>query len=336
MDVKPHKPSFSLLANQADITSVIEDRFVSISYTDEAGFASDVLEIILTDHLSDAPIQIPPTGAELDFSLGFQGNLQKIGKFVVDEVELAGNPGEMTIRARAAPFDESKGGAKAIQSQKTRVWKKGQTLGDIVKKIAKENGLKPAVAKELATIKLPAIEQASESDLNFLARIARKYDAVVKPSAGQLVFAKLGNSKTVSGLVMPTVTVDVKEVSRWRMVRSTRETAGTVVAYWHEKKAAKKHEVKTGGGEPVKRLKMYYATAEMALAAARAELDKRKRHAVTLSLDCQGRPEIVAEAALNLNGFRDGIPIKWLVKRASHVLSSSGYTTSIEAELPNE
>jgi phage protein D len=336
MDVKPHHPTYRLLANQADITDVIRERLVSLRYTDEAGFNSDVLEIVLADHETAKPIQIPPTGALLDLSFGYEGLIREVGKFIVDEIELAGWPGEMTIRARAAPFDTSKGGIKAMQTQKTRVWPKGLTLGVIVKKIAKENGLNPSVSKELSSVKVPAIEQASESDLNFLARLARKYDSVVKPTSGQLVLAKVGSSKTVSGQTMPSVSVDIHSVSQWRVVQSTRETAGTIVAYWHETKAAKKHEIKAGTGEPVKRLKMYYPTQSMALAAARAELAKRERHAVTLSLTCIGSTDLVAEASLVLSGFRPGLPADWVIKRADHQLSGNGYTTTIEAEIPNE
>ena len=329
------RPEFRLLANQADITATIQDRLVSLRFTDAAGLESDVLEIVLADHDPLQPIQMPPTGAELELFLGYDGLAQRMGLFVCDEVELAGWPGEMTIRARAAPFDTSKGGKQNLQTQKTRSWPKGTKLGDMAKKIAKEHGMEAAVAKSLASIALPHIDQADESDLHFLGRVAKKYDAVVKPAGGKLVLAKKGETKSVSGEQLPAVALVPTDVSRFRVVMSKRETAGMVVAYWHAVKQAKRNEVKAGQGEPVSRLKMYYPTKEMALAAARSELQRRERGMVTVSLTMPGRTDLVAEAPLTLAGFRDGVNGEWVITRVEHSLDSGGYSCTVEAETPN-
>lgn len=331
-----YRPDYRLLANSTDITALIRDRLLSLRYTDEAGMESDVLEITLADYDPANPIQVPPTGAELELFIGYDGALDRVGMFVCDEVELAGWPGEMTIRARAAPFDQSKGGLSALQTQKTRSWAKGTKLGDMVKKIAKEHGMESAVMGSLAAIVLPHIDQADESDLHFLGRVAKKYDAIVKPAAGKLVLAKVGSAKTISGQSLPTVTLAPGDVSRFRVVMSKRETAGMVVAYCHAVKAAKRHEVKVGSGEPVRRLKMYYPTQEMALAAARSELDRRERRKVTVSITLPGRTDLVAEGRVILDGFRDGVNGEWSITRAEHSLDSNGFTTTVEAEQPND
>lgn len=329
-------PQFRLLANSQDITDVVNNRLVSLRFTDEAGMASDVLEVVLADNDPAAPIQTPPTGAELQLFLGYDGAAERIGLFVVDEIELAGWPTEMTIRARAAPFDLSKGGLAQLQTMKTRSWPKGTKLGAMVSKIAKEHGLEAAVAEKLAGIVLPHIDQSDESDLHFLGRVAKKYDAIVKPAAGRLILAKTGEAKTVSGQALPKITLTPPDVSRWRVVKSRRETAGMVVAYWHATRQARRHEVQVGSGEPVTRLKMYYPTQEMALAAARSELDRRERRRVTASVTLPGRTDLVAEGRAILSGFRDGVDGEWSIIRAEHSLDSRGYVTTIEVETPNE
>lgn len=329
-------PDYRLLANSEDITAIIRDRFVSLRFTDEAGMDSDMLEITLTDHDPMVPIQIPPSGAELELFLGYDGASQRMGLFVFDELELAGDPGEMVIRARAAPYDKSKGGKSDLQSQKTRSWKAGTKLADMVAKIAKEHGMQPAVAKSLQSIKLPHIDQADESDMNLLVRIAKKYDAVVKPAGGKLVVAKRGESKTVSGQELPTITLTPNDRTSWRMVQSKRESAGMVVAYYHAVKQAKRHEVKVGKGEPVRRLRQYYPTQEMALAAARAELSKRERGKVTISITLPGRTDLAAEAKLVLAGWRPGIPTDWIITRVEHSLDEGGYSSTLEAEQPDK
>lgn len=330
------KPDYRLTANQQDITETIKKRLVSLRYTDEAGMESDVLEITLSDHDPDNPIEVPPTGAELELFLGYDGDLDRIGMFVCDEVEISGWPGEMTIRARAAPFDLSKGGLASLQTQKTRSWAKGTLLGSMAKKIADEHKMAPAIADILSKVVLPHIDQADESDLHFLGRVVKKYDGIVKPAAGKLILAKLGSAKSVSGLFLDSVTLTPGEVSRFRVVTSKRETAGMVVAYWHAVKSAKRHEVKVGKGEPVKRLKMYYPTQEMALAAARTELDKRERKQTTVSVTLPGRTDLVAEARMFLEGFRDGVDGEWSITRAEHTLDGSGFVTTVEAEKPND
>lgn len=328
-------PEYRLLANQADITNTIRRRLVSLRYTDEAGLDSDMLEIVLTDHEPERPIDIPPTGAELELFLGYDGAAERIGLFVADEVELAGWPGQMTIRARAAPFDTSKAGKTSLQTQKTRSWDAGKTIGDVVKTIAAEHGLEPAVADLLASIALPHLAQTDESDINFLSRVARRYDAVIKPAGGKLVLAKVGTSKTVTGQSMPTVTLAPGDVTSWRMSVSKREKSGTVVACWHDTQAAKRHEVQVGTGDPVTRLKMYYPNQDLARSAAQAEIQKRERGTVSVSVTLPGRTDLVAEGRLVLRGFRPGVNGEWSIKRTEHTLSGGGYVTSVEAETPN-
>ena len=329
---QPVRPQYRLLANRADITATVADRFISLRYTDEAGLDSDMLEITLADHDPARPIQLPPTGAELELSLGYDGRLQRVGLFVVDELELSGWPGQMTIRARATPFEGSKGGMSQLQSQKTRSWPKDTLLGDVVRTIAAEHKMQAVVAPEMAGIVLPHQDQMDESDLNFLVRLAKRYDGVIKPAAAKLVLAKRGQAKTASGQSIPTVRLVPGDVSDYRVSLTKRDGGGTVVAYWHATKQAKREEVKIGQGEPVLRLKRYYQAPEVARAAAQAEYDSRVRRQATLSLSMPGRIDVLAEGRLELAGFRPGVSGAWIVTRAEHSLDDSGYRTDIEAE----
>lgn len=328
------RPDFQLLANQADITAMVRDRLISLRFTDKAGLESDMLELKLADTDTLAPIQMPPTGAELELFLGYDGKAQRMGLFVVDEIELAGWPGEMTIRANAAPFDRSKGGKSNLQTQKTRSWAKATTLGAMADKIAREHGMEAAVAKSLAAISLPHLDQTDESDMHFLVRVAKKYDAVVKPAGGKLVLAKSGETKSMSGEPLATVALTPGDVSGFSVRQSQRENSGTVVAYYHAVKNAKRVEVKVGQGEPVTRLRMYHPSKDMALAAAKSELDKRQRANRTLSVDMAGRTDLTVEAPLTMAGFRDGVNGDWIITSVDHNLDNGGYACRVEAETP--
>src|SRR5690606_3093102 len=124
------------------------------------------------DHDTANPIQIPPTGAELQVYLGYDNELTLMGLYIIDEVELSGWPGSMAIRGRAAPYDAlSKGGKSSLQSQKSRSWARGLKLGSVVQTIAAEHGMEAAVSASLSDITLPHFDQTEESDMSFLVRL---------------------------------------------------------------------------------------------------------------------------------------------------------------------
>lgn len=325
---------FRVSANASDITAAVASRLISLRLTDDTGYQSDLLEIVLADNDPANPIQIPPKGAELEVWLGYDGDLSRMGLFVCDEIELAGWPGTMTIRGRAAVYDKTPKGKTDLQTQKVREWPDKTKLGDMVSKIAKEHGMEPAVSKSLQSVVLPHLSQTEESDVSFLVRVTKQYDAVVKPSGGKLVVAKRGEGTSTSGDELPAVTLDASQCTSFRMTQATREAPGTVVAYWHNKKSAKRIEVKVGSGDPVKRLRHYYPTQDAAQAAAQGDLDKRTRKQATLSVSMPGNPQLMAEGKLTLTGFRDGVDGEWLVRSVEHELTEGGYSCHVEGEKP--
>lgn len=334
MELK-HRPAYRIQANGADVTAAMLERFVEMTLTDEAGHTSDTVEIVLADHIPDKPIALPRTGAELRVWLGYQGALTDRGLFVVDEVELAGAPGRMVIRGRAAPFETSTGGKVDLQTQKSRSWAKGTTIGSMVRKIAGEHGLQAKVDGALSGIALPHTDQSSESDMNLLSRIAARHDAIAKPAGGALVFARRGEGAAPGGGTMPRVTLTPADGRDYRVTIASRDGAGTCVAYYRDIRKAERHEVKVGEGEPVRRLRQSFPDAGSATAAARAALRKDARGERTLSYTIPGRATLSAECVLTLRGFRDGVDGEWLVKSVTHRIDSGGFVTEIAGELPN-
>lgn len=245
------KPCFSVIANETDITSVISDLYEYISITDGTGYESDTCEISLIDD-PIRPIELPKKGVELRISMGYDLAMVDMGLFIVSEVSLSGPPEKMTIRGRAVPQLTSKNGITSLASQKTRSWPKDTSVSAVVTKIAREHGLDLFVSDAIAKIKLPHFDQSDESDLNFLLRIAKRYDVICKPAGGKLLFVKRGE------IDLPNLILSKEEVSDWEMISSTSDSAGTVIAYWHDKKGAKRKEVKVGDGEPVRRLRHTY------------------------------------------------------------------------------
>lgn len=103
-----------------------------------------------------------------------------------------------------------------------------------------------------------------------------------------------------------------------------------MIAYWHDKKGAKKHEVKVGDGEPVKRLRHTYQDEKSAYAAAQTSLDQARRDEEKLSLSLPGNPQISAEMPITLVNFREGIAGDWIVEQCAHNIDKSvGFKTSV-------
>lgn len=331
------EPTFRIIANDADVTATIRDRFRSMRLTDEAGVTSDTVEIVIADHDPARPVALPETGAELEVSLGYVGDaLRSMGRFVFDEAEVGGFPSYMVIRGRAAPQAMTPKGLKELQTQKSRSWKAGTTVGALVKKIASEHGMTAAVAKSLASVALPHTDQTNESDMNLLLRIARRYDAVAKPAAGRLVFAKRGEGESVGGEKLPRIDLAAADVTDYRMTLSRRDSPGTVVAYYRDTAKAKRREVKVGSGDPVKTIRRQFQDKDSAVAGAKAELSRRARAEAALSMAFPGNPDVTAETVLVLgDGFHESARGEWLVKSAEHYLGPHGYRTSVECERPN-
>ena len=194
-----YAPIWRITANDNDVTAALASRFNSLTITDETGFNSDTMEVVISDTDVNNPVKIPPTGAELQVWIGYndpQGgsSLTNKGLFVCSEVELNDCPGRMTIRSHAAPYDGTPNGKTDFQTQKTRSWPSGTTIGAMVTQMASEHGMTGVTSPELQSVQLPHIDQAAESDINLLIRLAKRYDAIAKPAGGKLIFAKRGNA----------------------------------------------------------------------------------------------------------------------------------------------
>ncbi|MEI4262773.1 contractile injection system protein, VgrG/Pvc8 family [Roseovarius sp. D0-M9] len=328
------KPAFRVEVDGEDITGILVKRLISLRVSDAAGVQSDRLSIGLSDASLFDRLKEPSVGAEIKVWLGYGVRLKYMGLFIADRVEISGPPDVMNIEAVASPHGETPTGKTAITEQRSRSWPVGTRLGDLVQRVARDNGMEGAVSTSLADIALPHIDQVDESDINLLSRLARDLDAIAKPGDGKLIMAKRGESLSVAGEAMPTVPIALGDVSSWRSSRSLRETVGQVVAIWHDLGAGVPVECVAGSGKPVMRLKDRYPTREAAQRAADAEFARASRAGRAVSVTLTGNPDLVAEGLVNLSGFRSYLDGAWLVTRVEHSIDGSGYRCAVVAEPP--
>ena len=136
---------------QGDVTAQIRERLLSLRVRDEEGYQSDAVEIRLDDRGGE--MELPRRGVALEVELGYEASGRvRMGRYVVDEVELSGPPETLTVRATAA---DMRTGAK---QRKTRSWDE-VTIADLVTTIARDHDLDPRVERGLARIVLPHVDQ---------------------------------------------------------------------------------------------------------------------------------------------------------------------------------
>jgi phage protein D len=326
--MKQPTPEYQITLDGRDLTSKIAPRLISLSLSESRSDEADTLDITLDD--SEGLLAIPARGAVLRVAFGWSdtGIVDK-GSFTVDEVEHSGAPDILTIRARSASM------TKEMGERIERSWH-GETIGAIVRKIAGKHGLKPAIADALAKVAIAHIDQTHESDMSFLTRLAKRYDAVMNVKDTHLLFMPIGHGTTAKGTKLESIELTRKDGDQHRYHIAERENYAGVRAHYHGTGRKKRESVVVGGesNHNIKVLPETYATEADARAAATAEFNRTKRSQATMDYTLAlGRPDLYPEIPVYLNGFKPDIDAQsWLAKKVKHSIGDGGYTTALELE----
>ncbi|MCG7868177.1 MAG: hypothetical protein JAY74_17660 [Candidatus Thiodiazotropha taylori] len=318
------KPVFNVVVGSEDITGRLSDRLISLLVSDEAGIKSDTVSITLDNR--DHRVAMPSKGAELQVSLGYQGEgVLFTGRYTVDEVSVSGTPLRMMIAGKAADM------RAGLKERKTRAFSE-TTLGDLVATVAADHGMTSKVSDDLASIAVARVDQTNESDIHLLTRLAGDYGAVAKPANGFLLFVKRGQAKSVSGQLIPPVTIKTNQVTSYRFTFADRGKYQSVIAHWHNTATGEREPVSAGAGSPAYTLRGSYPDQTAAQAAAAAKLASLQRGEGTGSITLPGDPRLAAEGVVSLSGFMDGVNGDWLASRVEHSLTET-FSTSVSLEM---
>lgn len=326
------RPKFNIIADGTDITDKINDRLLSLSLQDAAGITSDTVEIRLDNR--GRTIALPSKGASLQVYIGYDSSgLVYRGVYTVDELTLSGPPHSMTIKGKAADMISS------LKAPRSTSYAEGITISALVKELAARHNLTPKISSELANISLGHVDQTSESDLNLLTRLAKEHRAVAKPANDCLLFVKEGEAKSASGQSVTTTTVDLSiDGGSYIYTSADRQSYGSVTASYRDVATNKDVKIKISGSNaegPDYSIRNSYPNAIAATAGAKAKLATLTCGTAKLSLNgIIGKPTAMAEGGLIVKGVHPEVDtLSWIIKKTSHSLSESGFTTSIEAEI---
>ncbi|HBM8823634.1 TPA: phage late control D family protein [Escherichia coli] len=297
-------PAFSISIEGRDITTVLDNRLMSLTLTDNRGFEADQLDLELDD--ADGKIVLPRRGAVITLALGWKGQpLFPKGAFTVDEIEHTGAPDRLTIRARSADFRET------LNTRREKSWHK-TTVGEVVKEIAARHKLKMALGKDLSDKPVEHIDQTNESDGSFLMRLARQYGAIASVKNGNLLFIRQGQGKSTT----------VKRKRRTKKQKKEPE--------------AKQGDYLVGTDENVLVLNRTYANRGNAERAAKMQWERLQRGVASFSLQlAEGRADLYTEMPVKVSGFKQPIDdAEWTITTLTHTVSpDNGFTTSLELEV---
>jgi hypothetical protein len=319
-------PAWRVTLDGRDLTARLAPRLLELTLSEQRAGEADQLDLRIHDH--DGRLALPSRGAELSVALGWQGGgLVDKGRYRVDEVEHAGPPDIVTVRARSADL------TAALRARRDRSWH-DTTLGEVLRSIAGEHGLSPRIAPALDALPLPHLDQSGESDAALLTRLGKQHDAVATIKAGRLLFLPTGKGETASGEPLPAAQVRRRDGDGHRYHVADREAYSGVRAYWHDVEGANRRSVLVGKSGNAKRLRDSFASEQAAREAAEAEWARIQRGLATLSLTLAwGRPDLYPEQPCRVSGFKPEIDdTDWLIVKVTHSVGSSGFVTSLELE----
>lgn len=310
-----------------DLSSGIDPRFMSLSLQEHRGEEADQLDIELSD--ADGLLAVPTPGAVLTLSLGWTGGpVVDKGTYTVDEAGHRGAPDVVSLRARSADL------TGALRRRTERSYH-DTTLGQIIRDIAGANSLQAVVGDTLDPEPVDHIDQTNESDLNFLTRLGKRYDAVATVKEGRLLFMLAHGGKTASGADMPLHMIYRRDGDSHDYNHSTRDAYTGVLASWQDPRAGKKRDAIAGTDENPKRLRDTYASERDALTAAQAEWQRIRRGYATMRFTmARAMPELSPQQKVRFADMKPPMGgVDWLIKTVTHTLDERGFTSSLELEL---
>ncbi|WP_459205919.1 phage late control D family protein [Pseudomonas sp. MLB6B] len=319
------QPTYRIIADGRDITTLINDRLLMLRISDKPGMDSDEFELRIDDR--DQAVALPSRGSNVTVMMGYVGQaLTRMGAYRVDEVEVSGPPDTIVIRGKAS---DMRGSGKTVRSGS---WE-GTPLSQIVNDIAKRNGWEPVCS---VGTKVERIDQRNESDFNFITRLARQYDCTAKVAESKLLVMPRQGGQSASGKTLSVVTINRADVSRYQFRLGDRNTQKAVKTQHQDPKTGKLQVVELANDDapdslpPVHTDRHTYPNKSAAEQAAKARLAAFNRSTAAVRLEMAGRADLFAERSINAQGFKPGLDGEYLVDGVEQVFTQSGWTTSVE------
>ena len=315
--------------------ALLNQRLMHWRHTDASGIQADRLELTLNIEGLEG---LPSLSGKIGLRVGYlESGLVEKGEFVINQRTPVLFPMRLMIVATAAPF--SMVDASGYRQRRSASYGPS-TLGALFRQLVSRHGYSPRVAPALDAIAIAHIDQSNESDMAFITRLAERYSAVAKPFNELYVLAEAGKTTTLSGKLLPEVTLTVTQDNRpgdQAFITATLDETtrskymGSRVTWWDA--AACKQQVVEAGIAPFKTLRQRCQNEAEARAVAEGELRRVGREGLKLVIDCPGNPLLAAEGLVRLDeSWPSYMQGRWSMTQVVHVGDPvMGYRSTITA-----
>lgn len=308
-----------------NVTGDVSEYLSRVVYTDKAEGASDDVMLVFGDSENKWQSSwYPEQGDTLGVKIVGPGGTLDCGLFEIDEIENEGPPDTMTVKGIAAAI------TKELRTKNSKAFEK-QSLRNIAEYFARKHNL-TLVGKtsSLQRIVIDRKTQNNQTDIAFLAEIAREYAIIFSVHGDKLVFMDLDELDAQP----PVATLQKTDLSKWRFMDKTSEVYGgaSVATRNIQANAVRRWQINptgTPGEKDILVINTPVGSDAQAQAKTQAELQKKQREKVSASLSIPGNPLIVAGTNIQLEGL-GRFSGKWSMHTTTHSLSKdAGYLTDI-------
>ncbi len=251
------------------------------------------------------------------------------GAFELDSIDANGPPSIITIRGTALPFQ-----SQIRQTKKNKAWE-SYSLSRIADEIASVNGM-TCMYDSSADPHYARVEQVDKSDIAFLSQLS--HEAGISLKATNNIIVLFDQAEYESKPEVITITRGDGSYENHKLRLSTVKTQYTSarVRYIDPdtgqliQASATTSGRRYSGGNSSQHLEINAKVKDFNEAKAMAEnaLRVRNNKERTASFAMQGNPDLLAGVTVKLEGWGlwNG---KYIVSKAIHSVSSSGYTTQV-------
>ncbi|OUE50269.1 phage late control D family protein [Citrobacter amalonaticus] len=319
---------FQVLYEGVNITEDITNDVLSITYTDNEDGKVDDISITLKDEskkwLGD---WLPMRGDKVRLLIKPMNQIVlDCGQFEVDEVGASGPPTVMEFSAVSVSVKSA-----VRRELKSKAWEK-ITLKGIAESIAKLAGLElQFLLDEDNNPFYEREDQTEESDLNFLHRLSKDEGLSLKVTDRQLVIFAQAMFEEKEPIA--TFTLGVDDVISWSFGSQSSDLYKSCTCKYRLPKKRKSisytwEDPNVDYGSNLK-IRKCVANIDEAKRKARAALRHKNRYQSTGALSLVGDTRMVAGVTISISGVGK-FSGKYLVSKATHSISQSGYVVNIE------
>ncbi|WP_265658389.1 phage late control D family protein [Francisella philomiragia] len=308
--------TYKVLINNQNVFAKLESKPLSITITDERDFVSDRAEITINNAQN---ITVPSKDAEVTIFI----NDTLMGRYKITSISLSSDNGyTLTIQCSGVDFKNK------FKTKKYRKFTKengNNTLGIILDTIASSNEYKHIISDTLKNEVIDDMIQNDETDLQFLNKLAKKFNASLKVNNNTIMLVERAKHN------LPTININRKDITSFSMSADNLYNFQSVLVQYQDIDNGGTKEIIVGSGHPQYKIKTIYKSLEMAQKIAYKKLKELSQRKYEISLIVDGNEYIQAESVFKLSNIHDLIDGSWSVDTATHNLNDNGFVTSVKA-----